>query len=597
MPSRSSLLAHCRISRPTAAVRGVRVLGGLLSVVAVCCLASTPVAQATDYTWSGGGPSAVWSEGANWLGGSAPPPDASIDTLTLPKLGSFSTSSNDLSGLSVNSLVIDDSNGYKLTGDGLTLGGGGLSISSTETSLLYPFVASLPLILAGSQTWNISAPETSGHAIELAGALSGENANLTINVNSLMTLDFYDSLGAVGGSDPDDELGDVTINGTEVATPGGGGEVVYRSPVNLPTSFNATDGKRLTAKNVELAGDGATGPLTTVKSVVRLSGPSIGSLASEGSILELNGGVKGLTLDGQSTLRDTIDAEGSVPGINYNQITSTGAVSVGGELQLEDMETEARICPPPLVGQVYTLISTTVSLTGQFANASNGGTLTAGCIATAGGAPIVERVYSYRINYNATGSPETVTATALPAVPVSYAEEPPTISGGTTEGETLTVRHAFWSNDPTSYGDQWQRCDSSGGSCQAIAGATGQSYTLAASDVGATIRAQETASNSEGTSEPAESEATAVVQAASAGGGPSGGSSPPPSTTSTSTSVSPSTVSQPSVTPHVVKPLTTAQKLAKALKQCKHDKPLRKRKVCESQAKKRYRVKKQQTRK
>jgi hypothetical protein len=71
-------------------------------------------------------------------------------------------------------------------------------------------------------------------------------------------------------------------------------------------------------------------------------------------------------------------------------------------------------------------------------------------------------------------------------------------------------------------------------------------------------------------------------------GGGTGGSSggaviPPPTTTS---------VNPPNGTTHDAKPLTTAQKLARALKQCKHDKPTRKRKACEATAKKRYRIKK-----
>ncbi len=60
-----------------------------------------------------------------------------------------------------------------------------------------------------------------------------------------------------------------------------------------------------------------------------------------------------------------------------------------------------------------------------------------------------------------------------------------------------------------SFSYQWQRCESSGSSCSAIEGATGQSYTLAASDVGHAIRVQESASNSGGSGGPA---ATGVVQ-------------------------------------------------------------------------------------
>jgi hypothetical protein len=65
------------------------------------------------------------------------------------------------------------------------------------------------------------------------------------------------------------------------------------------------------------------------------------------------------------------------------------------------------------------------------------------------------------------------------------------------------------------------------------------------------------------------------------GSGSSGtGTTTPPATTSTKPS--------PSVPVPVVKPLTRAQQLAKALKLCQRKKPRSKRKTCEAQAKKRY---------
>jgi hypothetical protein len=110
---------------------------------------------------------------------------------------------------------------------------------------------------------------------------------------------------------------------------------------------------------------------------------------------------------------------------------------------------------------------------------------------------------------------------------------PPTISGTAQEGQTLTEAHGSWTNAPTGYGHQWQRCDGSGGGCSAVAGANGQTYTLGAADVGATIRVQESASNAAGTGGPASSAPTAVV----AGGSPAppapGPPPPPPDRTLT----------------------------------------------------------------
>jgi hypothetical protein len=91
------------------------------------------------------------------------------------------------------------------------------------------------------------------------------------------------------------------------------------------------------------------------------------------------------------------------------------------------------------------------------------------------------------------------------------------VSGTATQGDVLSVSQGSWSNSPSSYGYQWQDCNSSGACCAAISGATASSYTLAAGDVGHTVRAAVTATNAGG-SGTASSAVTAVVAAASTGG-------------------------------------------------------------------------------
>jgi hypothetical protein len=107
---------------------------------------------------------------------------------------------------------------------------------------------------------------------------------------------------------------------------------------------------------------------------------------------------------------------------------------------------------------------------------------------------------------------------------------PPTISGSAIEGQTLAEAQGLWAPSPTGYSYQWQRCDPAGASCVAISGATGQTYTLTSTDVGATIQVQETASDSSGASSPAASSPTAMVTSGSSGSGgtpPPAGTSPP----------------------------------------------------------------------
>jgi hypothetical protein len=88
----------------------------------------------------------------------------------------------------------------------------------------------------------------------------------------------------------------------------------------------------------------------------------------------------------------------------------------------------------------------------------------------------------------------------------------PSISGSAKDGSVLTASHGGWNGKPTSFDYQWQRCDSAGGSCNAIAGATSQKYTVQSADVGNRLRVQVTATNGSGNG-VAVSRPTAVVQA------------------------------------------------------------------------------------
>lgn len=86
----------------------------------------------------------------------------------------------------------------------------------------------------------------------------------------------------------------------------------------------------------------------------------------------------------------------------------------------------------------------------------------------------------------------------------------PTISGTGLVGQLLVATHGTWSGSPKKFAYQWSQCDTTGGGCLAISGATGKSYRVRAVDVGHTLRVTVTASNSSGGAD-ASSAPTAVV--------------------------------------------------------------------------------------
>jgi hypothetical protein len=90
----------------------------------------------------------------------------------------------------------------------------------------------------------------------------------------------------------------------------------------------------------------------------------------------------------------------------------------------------------------------------------------------------------------------------------------PAISGTLKAGSTLTANDGSWSNTPTSFTYQWQRCASDGRTCGDIVSATSKTYTPVTGDVGHALRVVVTATNADGKAS-ATSDATEPISSAS----------------------------------------------------------------------------------
>jgi Domain of unknown function (DUF4082) len=113
---------------------------------------------------------------------------------------------------------------------------------------------------------------------------------------------------------------------------------------------------------------------------------------------------------------------------------------------------------------------------------------------------------------SATTAQTDTVAAPQPAAPTNMAA--PAVTGTATQGQILSVSTGTWTGSPTGYSYQWQDC--SGASCTNVTGATGNSYTLGAGDVGDTVDAVVTATNAGGSAH-ATTNKTATVASSSAG--------------------------------------------------------------------------------
>jgi hypothetical protein len=392
-----------------------------LFLVALALLALPAVGFAADYTWTGATPTVTpeasnWSKATNWEGSA---PSGTVGTLTFPALtnpactteppsSTCYASNNDIGGLNVDALSIDDGVGYRLTGNAITLGAGGITSTATTSNPGYASIG-LPITLSAPQTWSIDGGSFGGQ-LGVKGNVTGTSQALALHLSTFLNLE------------SDIEAGPVTVTG---------GNVGLGNPMSSAT-LNGSDGNTVSFETSGLfALNGSIGPFTIGEhSHFQLgqgysfgAGSGAGTLSAGGAILQSN-----------SLFSTFINQAGTTAGTDYSQLSATGPVNLnGGNLEISDGESQAGgsfSCNTLTLGDTDTLITTTGALTGTFHNVPDGTVVPIQCFGT-GSAP------SARINYSA----HAVTATVVSgtSTPTSTALQVSNASLLTGEAVTYTA--------------------------------------------------------------------------------------------------------------------------------------------------------------
>jgi hypothetical protein len=187
-------------------------------------------------------------------------------------------------------------------------------------------------------------------------------------------------------------------------------------------------------------------------------------------------------------------------GILLDQLVYTGTISVSGTLQ------DGQTLSPVLSGAFTNPDKLTYHYQWLSCPDSSGNNCTAIKAATKKSYLETSANYNKYVAVTVTATDvegRSGSVTAAPVGPVAAPPPPmlitdPVISGNTQAGQVLTTTTGTWkSPDKLRYTYKWQLCDSSGGTCTAITGATSNSYVLTSADVGHDITVVVTATDKE----------------------------------------------------------------------------------------------------
>lgn len=507
---------------------------GVLPILAVVASGMAPAADATapSFTWTGSLSEPHWSGAKNWAGEAAPSSSEAV-ALEFPHLSGCSTcykSENDVSGLKVESIDLDNGDEYLLSGDEIALGGGGLKVApSSESSGASGDGILLPIDLSAPQTWSVVGRSGGGlgeNGAAIVGKLSGDNA-LTLEIGN----------EAVVYLENETEVGPLAIAGTNSSKAG-----ILNGFVPFFGELNFADGEPVNLNHIFLIGSGAVGALSTDDAEL-----DVGSASFPAEGIQADSA----TFDGASKVSFQITHAGMSAGADNSELTSTGAIALGGaSLQVNvGPPSEGQPCPALTPGEEYTFVLSSRALTGTFGNAAQGSEIPIKFAKPCSNGP-----QTIQIDYHESGGTQTVTGT-VEGIKKQQEEEAATTKEheeelGTTkkleEELSTTQKHEEERSTTKKHEEELNTTRQHEAEAHALAGQLAEAAAISASH-----RQEEIAADAR---KSQEEEAAAQSQ------------------------------EEPKSKP---KPLTRAQKLAKALKECKRQ-PKRKRAVCAAKAKKQY---------
>ena len=186
-------------ARRVRVIRRISLGAAFLTLIGFCGFVVTPALAATPtFTWTGAdaATSRLWSDGANWVGGVAPPSPGPVNLVfsgcaTAGNCGS----DNDLTGLTVANLTISGTN-FNIDGNPITLD----NLTATSGLSIAPLQ-----IGATSQTWSLSGAAASVLSEPGRGGVgSARHPRSALKQHDLWTSSNFETTGpvAIVGANP-----------------------------------------------------------------------------------------------------------------------------------------------------------------------------------------------------------------------------------------------------------------------------------------------------------------------------------------------------------------------------------------------------------